>query len=72
MEYTCPEHIGTGLIPLDTACHEHESNLQQWFHNRHCQIMRCPRALIGAERHHDVPLLSPRNLIEKILRNIDF
>lgn len=71
MKYNCPTHIGVGLTPVDTRCHAHESDLQQWFHNRHCQILQCPRALNGAERHHDVPLLAPRNLIEKILKKID-
>lgn len=64
----CPDHIGTKLTPTDTTCHNHESNLQQHFHNLHCGVViGCRHALKGSKRHDDVPTLSPRSIIEKML-----
>lgn len=71
MEYKCPEHLGTGMTPTDEICHAHESDLQQRFHNLHCAILRCPRALPGLTKYPDVPLIPPRSLIEGILRKLD-
>ncbi len=70
MKYQCPEHSGTFFTPIDHECHSHEAPLQQRFHNLHCQALQCPRALKGDERYPDVPLISPRNLIERILKNL--
>lgn len=68
MVHQCPEHSGTFLTPTDHTCHAHEARLQQVLHNLHCQVLLCPRALKGDGRYPDVPLISPRNLIERILR----
>ncbi len=69
--HQCPEHIGTGLTPTDEECHSHKSDTQQRFHNLHCRLLKCPHALNGTERYDDVPLLSPRNLFEKFLSQLD-
>lgn len=70
MKYSCPQHTGTLFTPTDTECHAHESNLQQRFHNLHCQLLRCPRALKGDKKYQSVPLIAPRTLIERVLRKI--
>ena len=67
----CPEHIGTGVTPTDEFCHNHESDVQQLFHNFHCRCLDCPYALQGVERHNNVPSLVPRNGVEEILRMSD-
>lgn len=67
----CPNHIGTGLTPTDTTCHNHESDLQQCFHNLHCRtVIGCRHALKGVQKHEDVPTLSPRNLLERLLLSV--
>lgn len=66
----CPEHTDTGLTPKDTTCHDHESDIQQRLHNLHCQGLGCQHALKGKERHGDVPLISPRNTLERLLRKL--
>lgn len=70
--YPCPEHIGTGLTPTDFFCHGHESDLQQRFHNLHCQALGCSRALRGVERYEDILLLPPRTRIERLLAKLDW
>lgn len=67
----CPEHMGMGLTPKDSECHNHSSDTQQMFHNAHCKVMGCPHALSGKERHDDMPTIEPRNVVEKILKKLD-
>lgn len=64
----CPPHVGTLLTPTDVACHNHASNLQQTFHNAHCRLLGCPRALAGSERHDGMPTHEARNAIEWLLK----
>jgi len=71
MEKKCPDHIGTGLTPKNRECHNHESDLQQFFHNLHCKITGCPHALPGKKRHDNLPIIGPRNLLEKFLHLLD-
>lgn len=68
----CPHHIDTGLTPTDTTYHNHKSNLQQRFHNFHCKaVINCRHAMKGCKRHNDVPTLSPRDRLERLLLFID-
>ncbi len=67
----CPEHMGTGITPTDTECHSHESDTQQRFHNIHCKALGCPHALSGKEKHEDVPIIEPRNAVERALKMLD-
>jgi hypothetical protein len=67
----CPNHIGTGVTPKDIECHSHVSNLQQFFHNLHCRISKCFNVLYGEKRHDNLPIIGPRNLLEKFLHLID-
>ncbi len=67
----CPEHMGTGITPTDTECHSHESDTQQRLHNIHCKALGCPHALSGKEKHEDVPIIEPRNAVEKLLNILD-
>lgn len=71
MEKFCPSHIGTFLTPTDKECHGHESTSQQRFHNLHCQVLKCPHALSGKEKHIDVEIFPPRTLTEHVLTKID-
>jgi hypothetical protein len=71
MEKKCPEHLGTGITPKDSECHSHESNTQQTLHNLHCRVIGCPHALSGEERHGDVVIVKPRNVVERALKLLD-
>lgn len=64
--------MGTGITPKDTECHGHESNTQQIFHNIHCRAIGCPHALSGKEKHEGVPIVEPRNAVEKLLNILDW
>lgn len=67
----CPPHRGGAGI-TDMVCHNHESVTQQGFHNLHCRMLACPRALSGASRHLDnVPTFGPRNKLERFLKFLD-
>lgn len=68
----CPNHLGTLVTPTETLCHAHVSNMQQRFHNMHCRLIGCPRALKGIERYASVQVNEPRNFTEKILRFFDW
>ncbi|MAE68683.1 hypothetical protein CL635_02650 [bacterium] len=66
----CPKHLSTCVTPTDSCCHGHISDEQQRWHNRHCKLLGCKRALKGTERHENVPIHPPRNLVERILKFI--
>ncbi len=67
----CPPHIGTGVTPKDGTCHNHRSDVQQGFHNAHCQGIGCEHAKTGFERHEDMPVIEPRNRLERFLLRLD-
>ena len=66
----CPEHIGTGVTPTDTQCHDHASDTQQRLHNLHCLCLGCPHALSGKKRHDNVPTFEPRTALERLLKKL--
>lgn len=67
----CPEHIGTGMTPKDSECHNHTGDTPQKLHNFHCKVIGCLHAVSGGERHEDVPTIKPRNAVERALKMLD-